>query len=288
MTIRVVTDSTCDIPAEAVADLGITIVPQGLVFGDEELRDGVDITSDEFFKRLQREDVMPTTTQAPPSAFRTAYERLVEEGATGIVACVVSSKLSGTLGSAKQAAEGLGVPITFVDSQQVSLPLGIGVIEAAKAARAGATLEQVQRVAADVFRRAHIFVTLETLEYLRRGGRMSRGQELLGSLLKVKPVLEVKDGEVQAVGRVRTKQKAIEDILGRVADLRPWQYALVLYATNPDEADYVADRMRGLSPDTPVIRERLTPVVGVHIGPGGIGIGCVQAPDEQSPDFLPK
>ncbi len=288
MTVRLVTDSTCDIPSDAVADLGITVVPQGLLFGDEELRDGVDITSEQFFRRLQREDITPTTTQPAPGVFRATYERLIEEGATAIVSCHVSGALSGTVQSAKQAAaEGLSVPVITVDSRLVSLGLGIGVIEAAKAAIAGATAEQVQRVAEDSFRRTHLFFTLETLEYLRRGGRMSRGQELFGSLLKVKPIIEVKDGEVQAVGRIRTKQKAIEDILGRVADLRPWQYAYGMYATTPEEMDYVRDRLDGLSSDTPLITERLTPTIGVHTGPGGIGIGCVTAPDDQSPDYLP-
>ncbi|MCK9486520.1 MAG: DegV family protein [Dehalococcoidia bacterium] len=287
MTVRLVTDSTCDIPRDAVSDLGITVVPQGLLFGDEELRDGVDITSEQFFRRLQREDVMPTTTQPAPGVFRETYERLAAEGATGIVSCHVSGALSGTLQSARTGAEGLGVPVVHVDSRTVSLGLGVGVIEAAKAARDGATLEQVQRVAEDVFRRSHMIYTLETLEYLRRGGRMSRGQELFGSLLKVKPILAIQDGEVVPVGRIRTKQKAIEDILGRLAELRPWQYAYVVYGTTPDEADYITSRLDGLSSETPILRGLLTPTIGVHVGPGGVGVGCVTAPDEQSPDFLP-
>jgi DegV family protein with EDD domain len=288
MTVRLVTDSTCDIPADAVAEFGITVVPQGLIFGDEELLDGVDITPDQFFRRLPREDAIPTTTQASPGAFRTAYERLVEEGATAIVSCHLSSNLSGTINSARQAAEGLSIPVLHVDSRLITLALGIGVIEAAKAARAGASAEQVQAVAQDTFRRSRLFFTLETLEYLRRGGRMSRGQELFGSLLKVKPILEVRNGEVEAIGRIRTKQKAIEDILGRISEMRPWQYAFVSHATTPDEAEYVSNRFRGLSADTPVITGRLTPAIGVHVGPGGIGLGAVSAPDAQSPSFLPS
>lgn len=288
MTVRLVTDSTCDIPGDAVADLGITVVPQGLLFGDEELRDGVDISSDQFFKRLQREDVMPTTTQPAPGVFRETYERLIAEGATAIVSCHVSGSLSGTLQSAKTGAEGLSIPIIHVDSRTVSLGLGVGVIEAAKAARDGATLAQVERVAEDVFRRSHMIYTLETLEYLRRGGRMSRGQELFGSLLKVKPILQITDGEVIPVGRIRTKQKAIEDILARLAELRPWQYAFVVYGTTPHEADYITSRLDGLSSETPILRGLLTPTIGVHVGPGGVGVGCVTAPDEQSPDFLPS
>ncbi len=287
MTVRIVTDSTCDIPADAVTELGITVVPQGLLFGDEELRDGVDITSDQFFKRLQREDITPTTTQPAPGVFKGIYEQLIADGATAIVSIHVSGGLSGTIDSARQGAEGLSVPILHVDSRQVSLALGMAVIEAAKAARAGLTPEQVAEVASDTCRRSQILFTLETLEYLRRGGRMSRGQELFGSLLKVKPILTVQDGEVLAVGRIRTKQKAVEDMLSRVAEWRPWQTGFVTYSSK-EEGEYVLDRLRGLSSEAPLVLSQLTPVIGVHVGPGSIAIGAVRAPDAESPHFLPK
>jgi DegV family protein with EDD domain len=288
MTIRVVTDSTCDLPPSLLQDLGITMIPLVLMFGDEELRDGVDITSEEFFKRLPHDPHHPTTTQPASGVFRATYERLIAEGATGILSCHLSSKLSGTMNAARQGAEGLSVLVVFSDSLTVSLPLGIGAVEAAKAIRNGSTLEQAKAVADDVYRRSHLFVTLETLEYLRKGGRMSRGQELFGSLLKVKPVLTIQDGEVVAIGRIRTKQKAIEDILNRCGEFRPAQYTFTVNATTPDELAYISDRLRGIAPDATHLEGRLTPVLGVHIGPGGVGVGVVAAPDEQSPDFLPK
>jgi DegV family protein with EDD domain len=287
MTVHVVTDSTCDIPPALITDLGITIVPLSVRFGDEELLDGVEITSEQFFKRLQREQATPSTAAPSSGQFREAYERLIAEGATGIVSVHLSAKLSATHEAAKQGAEGLSIPIHVVDSGLFSLGLGLGAVEAAKAAQAGCTVEQVQAVAEDTFRRSQVFVTLETLEYLRRGGRLSRGQEILGTLLKVKPILASSEGEVVAVGRIRTKQKAVEDILSRLADLRPWAYVYVVHATTPDELAYVTDRYRGLSPETPVLTGRMTPVIGVHAGPGGIGIGCVSAPDDQSPAWLP-
>jgi DegV family protein with EDD domain len=287
MSVRVVTDSTSDIPPQVAADLGVCIVPLMVLFGDEELRDGVDVTSEQFFKRLMREATTPTTAQPSVGAFREVFEALVADGATAIVSCHLSAKLSGTYESARQAAEGLSVPVLLVDSGQVSLGLGVGVLQAAKAARDGATAQQVQAVAADVFRRTRTYITLETLEYLRRGGRLSRGQELVGSLLKVKPILEIKDGEVEAVARIRTKQKAIEEILSRCADLRPWQFAFAVHATTPQEVEYIADRFRGLSEETPVMTGRMTPVLGVHAGLGGVGLGVVSAPDEASPPFLP-
>jgi len=288
MTVRVVSDSTCDIPAPLIAELGISIVPLTVRFGDEELLDGIDITSEQFFKRLQREQATPSTAAPAPGQFREVYERLIAEGATAIVSIHISRKLSATLEVAMLAAEGLAVPVLLVDSQLFSLGTGMSVIEAAKAAQAGCTAEQVKAVAEDTVRRTQVFVTLETLEYLRRGGRLSRGQELVGTLLKVKPILAAIEGEVVAIGRIRTKQKAVENILSRLAELRPWASAFTVHATTPEDLAYVSDRYRGLSPETVVVTGRMTPVIGVHAGPGGLGIGCVTAPDEQSPDFLPK
>jgi DegV family protein with EDD domain len=286
MTVRIVTDSTAEVPADVAADLGITIIPMVLMFGDEELQDGVDIQSEGFFKRLPRDPHHPTTTQPAPGIFKAAYEKLIAEGATQIVSIHVSGKLSGTCGSARQAAEGL--PVTVVDSLTVSAPLGFAAIEAAKAAKAGATAEQAAAVAQDVIRRSCIYVTLETMEYLRKGGRLSRGQELIGGLLKVKPILQVLDGEVQAVGRIRTKSKALEEIINRVSETRPWQFAFVIHASTQEEIDYVSSRLAALSEDTPLMTNRMTPVIGVHLGPGGIGLGAISAPDDKSPDFLPK
>jgi len=288
MTVRVVTDSTSDLGLDRARDLGITVVPLSVLFGEEALLDGVEITADQFFKRLSREPIMPTTAQPSAGAFRAAYEALIAEGATGIVSCHLSEALSGTLESARQGAEGLSVPIIHVNSKQVSLGLGVGVMEAARAAAAGATVEEVAAVATDVFRRTRIIFTLETLEFLRRGGRMSRGREIMGTLLNVKPILTIEDGLVEPIGKIRTKQKAIEDIVGRCAELRPVQYTFAVYATTPDDLAYIDDRMRGIAPDAPFFSGRIGPVIGTHGGPGTVGIGVVTSPDEHSPAFLPK
>ncbi len=283
--IRVVTDSTCDLPQEWVDALGITVIPLTVLFGEEELRDGVDITAEQFFRRLGREKVLPTTAAPGPGVFRTVYERLVSEGATQILSIHVSSKLSATLESARQGATGL--PVTFVDSLQVSLALGVPVMEAARAVQQGATVEQAAAVALDTARRTQIFFTLETLEYLRRGGRMSRGQEFFGSLLQIKPVITVQDGEVHPVARTRTKQKAVEDILRRCSDMRPVTTTFALHASTPDELAHLRDRLHGLAPDSKYVEARITPVIGVHVGPGAVSVGVTRAPDAQSPSFLP-
>ena len=289
MSIRVVTDSTCDLPAEIADEFHITIVPCVILFGDEEVQDRVEITSEQFFKRLARESEVPTTTQPSAGAFRETYEQLIKDGATSILSLHLSGKLSGTLQSARQAADGLSVPVEIVDSQQVSLALGMGVVEAARAVQNGASLEQAKAVAEDVFRRSHLLLTLETLEYLRRGGRMSRGQEIVGSLLKVKPIITVENGEVAAVGRIRTKQKAIEHILDQLAQMRPYSHTFAVHATTPDELDYVATRLQGLAgTEASQVTARVTPVLGVHTGPGMIGCGVVRAPDEHSPNTIPR
>ena len=281
--LRIVTDSTCDLPREAIQALGITVVPLSIFFGEEELLDGVDIQAEQFFRRLDRDPNMPRTSQPSPALFARAYQRLVDEGATEILSIHLSAKLSGTLESARQGAEGIEhVRIDHLDSTSVSLALGVGVMEAAKAARAGAGLDEARTIAADVFRRTHIFVTLDTLEYLRRGGRMSRGQEILGTLLKVKPVLSIQGGEVVPIGRVRTRQRAIEDLISRCADLRPVEHLFVIHSTTPEEATYVRDRLAALDAHAAITVGRITPVVGVHGGPGVLGVGVVTAADDQS------
>lgn len=287
--LHIVTDSTCDLPREAIQALGITVVPLSIFFGEEELLDGVDIQAEQFFRRLDRDPNMPRTSQPSPALFARAYQRLVDEGATEILSIHLSAKLSGTLESARQGAEGIEhVRIEYLDSTSVSLALGVGVMEAAKAARAGAGLDEARAIATDVFRRTHIFVTLDTLEYLRRGGRMSRGQEILGTLLKVKPVLSIQGGEVVPIGRVRTRQRAIEDLISRCADLRPVEHLFVIHSTTPEEATYVRDRLAALDAQAAITVGRITPVVGVHGGPGVLGVGVVTAPDEQSKALAAK
>jgi DegV family protein with EDD domain len=286
MPLRIVTDSTCDLPPDVVERYRITVVPLSILFGDEELLDGIDVTSEQFFKRLVREDATPTTSQPSPALFQDAYRKLADEGATEILSVHISSKLSGTLRSAVQGAEGIeGVRFRHVDSGTVSLALGLGVIGASVAADGGCSLDEAKATAEDIFRRTRLFFVVDTLEYLRRGGRLSRGQELVGSLLKVKPMLTVEDGEVVPLARVRTRQKAIEELVRRLSDLRPIEHAAAIHATTPEDLEYLAGRLRGLAPEADVITSRIGPVVGVHAGPGVVGAAVVTktAQGQESP-----
>ncbi len=280
MSIQIVTDSTADLPAELVSEHAISVVPLSVFFGDEELLDGVDIDSEHFFRRLEREPALPTTSQPSAGAFRDVYQRLKDEGATEILSVHLSEKLSGTLASARQGvAEVDGVRIELVDSGVTTLALGLGVIAAAEAVKSGASLEEARDVALGQFARTHTFFLVDTLEYLRRGGRIGRAQELFGSLLRVKPLLSLQDGEVVPIGRVRTKAKAIEELLNRAAALRPIEQMMAAHATTPDELDYLAERLRGIAPQAPIVTGRIGPVIGVHAGPGMLAFAVVTSPE---------
>ena len=283
MTVRIVTDSTADLDPQVAAEHDITVVPLSVLFGDEELRDGVDIDSAAFFERLTRETVLPTTSQPSAGAFREVYEQLAQEGATEILSIHVSGKLSGTLDSARQGAQGVeGVRVELLDSQLATLALALGVITAAEAAAAGASLDEARDAAAGQFARTQTFFLLDTLEYLRRGGRIGRRGEMLGSLLQVKPLLSLRDGEIEPIGRVRTKQKAIDDLLRRAAALLPFDQMAVAHAAAPEDLRQLVERLRALAPDAPLVTGEVGPVIGVHAGPGLLALGVV-TPAEGSP-----
>jgi DegV family protein with EDD domain len=278
VSLRIVTDSTADLDPQLAARHRITVVPLSVHFGDEVLRDGVDIDPERFFVRLASSEVLPTTSQPSAGAFRDVYRQLVAEGATEILSIHIPAKLSGTLDSARQgAAEVEGARIAFIDSGFTTLALGLGVIAAAEAAEEGADLERAQAVAEGFFARVHCFFLVDTLEYLRRGGRIGRAAEFVGSLLRLKPLLSLQGGEVVPIGRVRTKARALDELLERAAALQPIERMMAVHATTPDELDALAARLRALAPEAPITTGRIGPVIGVHGGPGLLAFAIVTA-----------
>src|SRR4030042_6099556 len=205
MTVRVVTDSTADLSPQTVEELQISVVPQIVRFGEETLRDGVDITTDEFFERLTTSHVAPSTSQAPAGAFLEVYEALSEE-TDAIVSIHLGSGFSGTVASAMVARDALHAAcrVEIVDSHAASLGIGFAVIAAAKAAKGGASLDEVAAAARSVAERQHTLALLDTLEYARRGGRISRIEALPGHLPEIKPIIGIR-GDVHALGRARTR-----------------------------------------------------------------------------------
>jgi DegV family protein with EDD domain len=251
------------------------VVPLSISFGDETFRDIIDISATEFYRRLESAETLPKTSQPSPELFADAYRSLA--GADGIVSIHISSKLSGTLNSARNGASALGKgpPIEFVDSQMVALGLGAVVVEAAKVAAAGGSLEEVYGAARRAIGRVRVLAVVDTLEYLRRGGRIGRAGSLLGSILDIKPMLAVEDGEVVAAGRVRSRARA-SDRLVEAATSVDASTVYVAGAANPERAGALIERLRPLMPATEFVQGDLGPTVGVYSGPNALGICTVE------------
>ena len=274
MTIKVVTDSSADLPAQLVEELGITVVPLYVRFGDEVYRDRVDISEDEFYQRLLHDPVHPSTTQPTPQDFADAYQRLSQE-ASGIISIHVSSRLSGTYNSAIQGKKLVedGCPIEVVDSQTVSMAMGIIAIAAAKIARSGTSLQQIVTEVRQIIPNVHLLILFDTLKYLAKGGRIGKAKELLGSVLSVKPLLIVKDGELAPAGQVRTRSKGIQRLFDFVENATGIQDLSIVYSTTPDEVQILAERIGSIFPGERITLARVGPALGVHAGPGALAIG---------------
>ena len=283
--VRVVTDSTADLPAEIVDELGITVIPLQVIFGSETFRDGVDLTAEEFFERLPQEKELPTTSQPSAGEFQQAYGALAEE-TDRVLSIHLSAGFSGTVGAAQQAADMLAerCEIEVIDSGTVSMAMGFAVIAAARAAQDGADLDTCTRIARSVLGRQRLAVALDTLEYLRRGGRIGRAAAFLGSLLRLKPILTIRDGAAFPLSRVRTRKKALAELLRFCLEPGAIVEASVMYTTDPTDATYLIDEIRQRYPEIPIHEGRIGPVIGVHAGPGLIGLAVVLAERPASED----
>ncbi|MSQ11544.1 MAG: DegV family protein [Dehalococcoidia bacterium] len=277
MTVRVVTDSTGDLPHDVAAAAGLTVVPLNIHFGTETLRDGVDITPDAFYARLVASKRLPTTSQPSAGAFVEAYQRLARD-ADAIVSVHISAKLSGTYNSALQAVQLLdgARPVDVLDTQQASLGLGLIALAAARVAKAGGTATQVVEEARRAMGQARFFGVVDTLEYLEKGGRIGKAQAFLGNVLKIKPVLAIQDGVAHPVERCRTMQKALDRLVAMVEEAAPIQELGVLHSTTPEAAQALAERVRRFTPDGKVLMGRIGPVVGTYLGPGALGVGLLR------------
>lgn len=272
--IAVVTDSTATLPEELVRQHNIHVAPLYINWDKVRYRDGIDIQPKEFYQRLRKSTTLPTTSGAVQGEFLQIFEELRGK-ADGIVTIVVSSDLSAAYSSAVNAREMVPeVPIEIVDSRISTMAMGFGVIAAARVASSGGGLEQVVNAAKDIFARVHLFFALDTLDYLRRGGRVNLPAAVIANLLKVKPVLTLKGGKVVPAARPRTKPKALECLLSlvkeRVTDTP--LHAAVMHGDNPDGAEYLKKEMASRFNCAELLVTGFTPVMGAHTGPGLIGI----------------
>jgi DegV family protein with EDD domain len=274
MTVRIVTDSSCDLPTELVQELGITVVPLYVRFGEEVYREQVDISLDEFYKRLEQGPIHPVTIQPSPQDFVTAYQKVAPE-ADGIVSIHISSKLSGTFNSALQGKKLLekDFPIEVVDSQIITVGLALICIAAAKMAKAGESLASVVEEVKQMLPNIHLLALLDTLKYLQKGGRIGKAKALLGSILNVKPMITLKEGEVVPAGQTRSRSKGIERLFSFVESVSNIEDLVIAYNTTPDEAQALAERLGSILTKEAVKVIRLGTTLGVHMGPGGLAIG---------------
>ena len=275
MSIKIVTDSTCDLPQSVIADLGITVVPLFINFGDKGYRDGVDISRAEFYTRLPQSDPLPTTAAPGHEVFKQAYEQLAQAGATEIVSIHISESLSATLNVAKVAAqETTSVRVTAFDSRQLSLGTGFVVEEAARAARDGCSLAEIIERVNGLIPRIHVFAALDTMEFLKRSGRVSSIVAGLGGLLQVKPILKMYNGKADS-DRVRTRSRAIGQLVNLLSQCSPLERVAMVHTHAAGRAEEIRQLVEPMLPEKSIWSLDITPVIGTHIGPGAVGFACV-------------
>lgn len=275
--VAVVTDSTAYLPPSVQDRLHVPFIPLNVVWGKEVLKDGVDIVPTTFYQRLQSDPVMPTTSQPSAGEFIDFFRRVAEEKDTDTIAgFFISAALSGTVASAEAAKELLPeLNIAVVDSRSTSMGLGFQVMAAAEAAQGGASLDEVLAAAEAVRYQTHILFVVDTLEFLHRGGRIGGAQRFLGTALKIKPILELEDGKIEPLERVRTAKKALARVLEIVAERRGTSRvprAAVVHANAADVAEALKEQTAAvLEPEEAFLAE-VSPVIGTHTGPGTLGI----------------
>jgi DegV family protein with EDD domain len=278
VTVKIVTDSTADIPPQVANELGIWVMPLYVHFGTEVYRDGVDLSAAEFYQKLKTSKSLPTTASVSPSEFAQVCDKLAEQ-TDEILAIVISSKMSSTCDvvlQGKELRKRKDCRVEVVDSQLVLMALGLIVIAAAKEAQAGANLDQIIDVVRRATPKVHARMAFDTLEYLRKGGRIGAAQALLGTLLSFKPILTIKDGIATPVARERTWAKAVEHLQRFAAGFTNIREMAVEYTTTPEEAIALAQYLGGIFPKERIYVSTVGAVTGTHLGPGALGVGVLE------------
>jgi DegV family protein with EDD domain len=277
MPIRIVTDSTCDLPAEIIGRYGISVVPLYINVGNQGFLDGIDMTREEFYTKLPDFPVHPTTAVPSPQKFHAIYDALTDEGATGVLSIHISSALSAVVDVAKVAAhETSSVPVTVLDSRQLSLGTGFLVETAAKMAAAGQTVEAILAALNAQIKRSHVFAALDTLEFLKRSGRMNQFVANVGALLQIKPILTMYDGD-PGNERVRTRERATHRLLEMLRSVGNLERVAILHTHAPERVAELRAQFTSLLPGSEILAADITPVIGAHIGPGAYGFAVIGA-----------
>jgi fatty acid kinase fatty acid binding subunit len=272
VSIRIVTDSSCDLPDAVVDEHGVRVVPLSIRFGDEEFIDREELTTAEFWARCSRQDTLPETAAPAPGQFEQTYRELIAEGATGIVVVSLSGALSATMQSAELAARSIDeVPIRVVDSRSVTLGVGTIVLACARLAAEGGSIDEVEALAVDRAARTKVFGALDTLENLKKGGRIGNAKALLATALSIKPIIEVVDGAVEQGGKQRTRSKALKFLVDKVAEYEGRISDLAVLHADCSDVDQFVELLRPHY-DGEIVVGEIGPVIGTHAGRGTIGV----------------
>ena len=275
MNIRIVTDSTCDLPEEIVSQQEITVIPLHINVGEKTYLDGVDLTRTEFYTQLPEYSPAPKTAAPGPEVFMQAFEGLADEGASAILSIHISETLSATINSARIAAEQFTrIPVTVLDSTQLSLGTGFLVEKAAQMASLGKTVEEIISALKEIMKRTYVFALLKTLEYLRRSGRMNFAIAKFGEILQIKPLLHMNMGKATAY-RTRTQKRASARLLAWLDEYAPYEKLAIVHAGVQEEAEALYEQVRSFFPEGKVPIVQITPVLGAHLGIGALGFACI-------------
>jgi DegV family protein with EDD domain len=273
--VAIVTDSTADIPHEMLKEYQIQVAPQILIWDNQTYQDGVDIHPREFYQKLQKAKTIPTTSQATPEAFREIFEKELQDGKK-VLAILISDQLSGTIASAQQAKELFpGEPIEIVNSYTAAMAMGFQVIAAARAAQEGANLAECKSIAERARQHTGVLFAVDTLEFLHRGGRIGGATRLLGTAINIKPILEISEGHVEPIEKVRTRKKSLSRLIElaeqRIDGRHPVHMA-ILHASAPEQAEQTLSQVNGKFKPVETLCAEVGPVLGTHVGPGTLGI----------------
>jgi len=275
MPVRIVTDSTCDLPASTISRYGICVVPLYINVGRQGFLDGIDITREEFYQKLPTFTEHPTTAVPSPQKFRAMYNTLADEGATEVLSIHISVALSAMVNVARVAAqETTSTAVTVLDSQQLSLGMGFMVEKAAKMAEAGSPIEDILAALNKQNKHSHVFAALDTLEFMRRSGRINRFMANIGGLLQIKPILTMYEGK-PGVEKARTREGATKRLLKMLREVGALERLAIVHTHALDRVAQLRAQVASMLPDSDIMVADITPVIGVHIGPGAYGFAAV-------------
>ena len=273
MPVRIVTDSSCDLTDEEVASHDVEVVPLSIRFGTEEFEDRTELTAEAFYEKLASSTVLPETAAPAPGKFEAAFRRQQEAGADAVVCINLSSDLSATMQSAQNAAKAAegSLDVRVIDSRSITSGLGTQVPLAAEACASGASADEVVALVEDLARRTHVVGALDTLDNLKKGGRIGGAQALLGSLLSIKPIVDISTGKVEEAGKARTRKKALEVLRDKVAEAGAIEHVCVTHGFAP-EVEEMLDLLAPTCPRDEIRVGHIGPVIGTHGGPRVMGV----------------